>query len=142
MLTPSLVLAYWTCGSAIGPPSHREQPLRVGDALKGLLAAVVERHARRGAGKRAHRVRHQHLARRGRARDPGSDIDRPAVDVVPLADDVTGVDAQVQRQSGLVSCLPALQRRLYRLVGRREDGKDTVAEELAFDRRALALADR
>src|SRR3989304_5012954 len=127
MLTPSLVLAYWTCGSAIGPPSHREQPLRVGDALKGLLAAVVERHARRGAGKRAPRARPQPPARRGRARDPGSDIDRPAVDVVPLADDVTGVDAQVQRQSDGLARRVATEGAVDGLSGRGGHGQHAAA---------------
>src|SRR3989337_1922053 len=58
MFTPSLVLAYWTCGSAIGPLSHRVQALRVGDALQHVLAAVVERHPRRRAGETPPGVRH------------------------------------------------------------------------------------
>src|SRR3990172_129329 len=98
MLTPSFVLAYWMRGSAIGSTSHREQPLRVGDALKGLLAPVVEGHSSRRPRQSTHGVRYQHLARRRERRDAGGDVDGAAVDVVPLSDDVSGVDAEMQAQ--------------------------------------------
>src|SRR3990172_7570353 len=98
MFTPSLVLAYWTCGSAIGPTSHREQALRLFDALQPVLSPVVERHPRRRAGETPHGVRHEHLTRRGRRGYPGGYVYGAAVDVVPLSDDVAGVDTEGQLQ--------------------------------------------
>src|SRR3990170_1324891 len=98
MLTPSLVWAYWMRGSVIGAASNHEQSLRVGDALQLVLAALLERHARRRASQTPDSVRHQHLARSGGACDTRRDVHRAAVDVVPLADDVAGVDAEVQLQ--------------------------------------------
>src|SRR3990170_319745 len=117
MLTPSLVLAYWMRGSAIGSTSHREQPLRVGDALKGLLASVVEGHSSRRPRQSTHRVRHEHLARRGGARDPCSDVHRAAVDVVAFADHVAGVNAEVELQAERFACGVAAQSALDGLPG-------------------------
>jgi len=49
--------------SAVLPLSHREQALRLADALQLVLAAVIEGDSRRGTGQAPHGVRHQHLSR-------------------------------------------------------------------------------
>src|SRR5439155_8506647 len=85
-------------------------------------------------------VRYQHLTRRRQPADPRGDVDRAAVDVVLLSNHIPGVQAQVQRQSRVAARRRARDRRLDGLAGRGEDGEDTVAEELAFDRGARVPA--
>src|SRR3990170_4715699 len=141
MLTPSLVFAYRMRGSAIGTSSHREQPLWLSDALQLVLAPVLEADTRRRAGKTPHRVRHEHLARGGCARYSGGDVNRAAVDVVALADHVTGVDAEVELKADRFAGGVAAQSALDGLPGGGEDSQNAVAEELTFDGGAAGFAD-
>src|SRR5207244_12939102 len=69
------------------------------------------------------------------------DVYRSAVDVVVFADDVAGVEAEVEGKGGRVAGAAAGERGPDRLTGAREDGEDAVAEELAFDGDARVFAD-
>src|SRR5438105_7572639 len=125
---------------------HRKHALQSVDAFEGMLAAVFERHAGGGASEIGDGARHQHLTRRGQPADPRRDVHGTAVDVaaavgVGLADHVPGVEPEVQRETGVVASTGAGERGLDGLAGGGEDRKDTIAEELALDRRAGVLAD-
>ena len=75
------------------------------------------------------------------AADAGGDVDRAAVDVVLLADDVAGVEAEVEGEACVVAGAGAGEGGFDGLAGAGEDGEDAVAEELAFDGGAGVLAD-
>src|SRR5439155_23971441 len=90
---------------------------------------------------RAHRVRHEDLARRRQPADARSDVDGAAVDVLLLADDVAGVEAEMQGHPGVVASAAAGERCFDGLAGAREDREDAITEELAFDGGAGVLAD-
>jgi len=62
---------------------------------RGLLPAILERHAGTRTRQPAHRLRHQHLARRRERRDSRRDVHRASVDVPLLPDHVPGVDSEV-----------------------------------------------
>src|SRR5207245_1577210 len=83
----------------------------------------------------------QHLTGCGEAADARGDVDGAAVDVVVVADDVAGVEAEMEGKAGVVPSLAAGQRGLDRLAGGGEDGEDAIAEELAFDGGASVIAD-
>ena len=142
MFTPSLVLAYLTCGSiTLAPCRHRPHPHRLPDALQRLLAAVLEGTPAevRASERTVSDTSTSPGAERPLMRD--GDVDGAAVDVVVLADDVAGVEAEVEGEAGVVARPGAGERGLDRLAGAGEDGEDAVAEELAFDGGAGVVAD-
>src|SRR3990170_3364354 len=120
--------------SATGALLHGPQSHRLRHTLERVLAAILERHARRRARQTPHGVRHQHLARRRGARYPRRDVDGSAVDVVPLADDVAGVDAEMQLQADGVAGATTAQGTLDGLPRRGEHCQQSVAHELTLDR--------
>src|SRR2546430_8621003 len=67
-------------------------------------------------------------------------VARPAVDVVVLADDVPGVQAEVEGEAGVVASASAGEGGLDRLAGGGEDGEDPVAQQLALDRGASVVS--
>src|SRR5439155_13627224 len=101
--------------------------------LKRLLTSVLNRYARGSPRQRAHGVRDQHLARRREAADSRGNVDGAAEDVVFLADHIAGVEAEVQREAGVIARAGAGECRLDRLRGAGKRGEDAVSEELAFD---------
>src|SRR6266542_4457908 len=146
MLTPSLVVAYWMRGS-ITPLSHRPHLHPLPHPLQALFAAVLKLYARRRPRQRAHRLRHQHLARCGEPADARRDVDRAPVDVVAsvwvfLARDIAGVQAQVQGQTGVIAGLAAAQRRLDCLSRRCEHCEHAIPQRRPFDGPPTALADK
>ena len=64
-----------------------------------------------------------------------------AVDVVPLPDDVTGLDTEVQSQPQGFAGGTAAEGTINSLSRRGENGQHPVAEHLALDRRASGLPD-
>src|SRR5437870_2315661 len=136
---------FWRIGCAapsLAPSlNDRPYPHCLAYAFQCLLAPVLEPDAGRRPRQRAHRLRDEYFGRRRQPADPSRDVYSAAVDVVVLADDVSGVQAEMQRQPRLVTSASARQRSLDRLPGACEDGEDAVAEQLAFDRRARLLAD-
>src|SRR5439155_8927903 len=125
---------------------HSPHAHRLSHALQRLHAAVLEPHPRRGARQRAHGVRDQYFACCREPADPRGDVDGAAVDVVApvrifFARDVAGVEAEVKWKAGFVAGAAAGEGGFDRLAGARKDGKDAVAEELAFDGGAGVLVD-
>jgi hypothetical protein len=88
------------------PLPHCPDPHRLSHDLQCLLAAVLERDARRRPRQRADHVRYEHLARRRQPANAGRDVDGTAVDVVVLADDVAGVDAEAKAAAVAVTKKP------------------------------------
>ena len=84
--------------------------------------------------------RDQDLARLAQTADARGDVHGAAVDVVVLADDVAGVQTDVQSQFAARPRRSA--RGLNRLRRRREHAHHAVAEHLALDWRATGVADR
>src|SRR5439155_26092396 len=92
-------------------------------------------------GQRPHRLRHQHLARRREPADAGGDVHGAAVNVPLFADDVAGVEAEMEREARLAASSRAGKGGLNRSSGAGEDGEDTVTQKLAFYRTAVVLTD-
>ena len=69
-------------------------------------------------GKAADDVGDEDFAGGGEPADARSDVYRPAVDVVVLADDVAGVEAKVQREAALIPSLSRTRERLRSPVAR------------------------
>ena len=120
MLTPSAVWAYWMrgstsrllctansrCGSptpfsACSPRSSNATPADV----RARPRTVSDTSTSPGAERRSY---------------PRRDVHRAAVDVVPLSDDVTGVDAEVQLQPQGLACGVAAEGAVDGLASRRE----------------------
>src|SRR5689334_20368390 len=120
-------IAHFLCRFA----AHGEDADGVSDALEAVVAAVVEGGGGGGAGEVADGLRDEDLARGGERADAGGNVDRAAVDVVAFADDVAGVEADVERQ--LSAALNAAACGFDRLGGGGEGAHDAVAEHLAGD---------
>src|SRR5438128_2912033 len=121
--------------------SHSPHPHRLPDTLKRLLASVLEPHAPPTCAQRAHRLRHEHFSGRRQPADARGDVNRTAVDVVVLADDVPCVEADVEGKARIVAGAAAGEGGLDRLTGGTEDGENTIPEELAFDSHAGVFVD-
>src|SRR6266545_696125 len=146
IVTASLVFTYCAGGGVVMRTSsraldYRPHTHRLPHPLQRLLAPVLEAHARRRTRQRAHRLRYQHLTGSGEAADSRSDVDGAAVHVVPLADDVSCVKSEVEREISVVSGSAAGERRFDRLAGRGEDREDAIAERFRFDAGSAILSD-
>src|SRR2546426_2186210 len=111
------------------------------DSLRPAPALRFEGNARAGAGERPDRVRDDHFARGRQAADPRGDVDGAAVNVPLFADDVAGVEAEMEREARLAASSRAGKGGLNRSSGAGEDGEDTVTQKLAFYRTAVVLTD-